>query len=224
MHHLFVLENRSKDPTTGSWTDKGRIADPEADHFAIDGTVFKYHKDHYLLWKGHASTTDNTSGIYIARMKNPWTLGSARVLITTPTYAWEGRVNEGPEILKNKKGQVFLIFSAMGCGTDNYKLGMVTLKKGGDPLNPSDWTKDNEPLFTKYPAHHAYGPGHNGFFKSPDGTENWIIYHANPKSGQGCDGHRSPRIQKFTWNEDGTPNFGRPVDINTPIPVPSRGE
>jgi hypothetical protein len=25
----------------------------------------------------------------------------------------------------------------------------------------------------------AYGPGHNGFFLSKDGTQNWLVYHAN---------------------------------------------
>jgi GH43 family beta-xylosidase len=54
-------------------------------------------------------------------------------------------------------------------------------------------------------------PGHNGFFKSPNGTEDWIVYHAWPTSaGQGAGGERSARAQKFTWNSDGTPNFGSP--------------
>ena len=88
-------------------------------------------------------------------------------------------------------------------------------------MNPADWTKTPTPVFTKNPSASAYGPGHNSFFKSPDGTEDWIIYHANAQSGQGCGDFRSPRIQKFTWNADGTPNFGTPVAINTPIPKPS---
>src|SRR5687768_17374584 len=33
----YVLENPSPDPTTGTWTDKGRIADFSTDVFAIDG-------------------------------------------------------------------------------------------------------------------------------------------------------------------------------------------
>ena len=42
-----------------------------------------------------------------------------------------------------------------------------------------------------------------------------------PAAGQGCGDNRSPRIQKFTWNADGTPDFGTPVPINTLIKVPS---
>ncbi|MEJ3745823.1 family 43 glycosylhydrolase [Actinomycetes bacterium KLBMP 9797] len=59
-------------------------------------------------------------------------------------------------------------------------------------------------------ANGVYAPGHNGFFKSPDGTEDWIVYHANDSAGGGCDMNRSTRARKFTWNADGTPNFGTP--------------
>jgi hypothetical protein len=70
-------------------------------------------------------------------------------------------------------------------------------------------------------ASNAYGPGHNGFFKSPDGTEDWIIYHARNLPNGGDGNARNPRIQRFTWNTDGTPNFGEPVPINTPLKRPS---
>ena len=42
------------------------------------------------------------------------------------------------------------------------------------------------------------------------------MYHANNLVGQGCGDSRNPRIQKFTWNADGTPNFGTPTPINVP--------
>jgi GH43 family beta-xylosidase len=29
----------------------------------------------------------------------------------------------------------------------------------------------------------VYAPGHNSFFTSPDGKEDWILYHANTKPG-----------------------------------------
>lgn len=64
----------------------------------------------------------------------------------------------------------------------------------------------------------AYGTGHNGFFKSPDGTEDWIIYHARNAPGGGG---RNARIQKFTWNTDGSPDFGIPAKIGYPVEKPS---
>jgi GH43 family beta-xylosidase len=223
---MFVLENTSADPWQGTWADKGKIADAAADFFAIDATVFEHNANRYILWSGHASATDKTQRLYIARLSNPWTMATSRVAISSPQYTWEmigapPAVNEGPEILKGPTGKVFLVYSASGCWTDDYALGMMTLKDGGDPMNPADWTKTTTPVFTKSPANGAFGPGHNAFFKSPDGTEDWIIYHANPSAGLQCGDARSPRIQKFTWNADGTPAFGQPVPINTKIRRPS---
>jgi GH43 family beta-xylosidase len=223
----FVLENSASDPITGTWVDKGKIFDPAADYFSIDGTVFTHNASSYFLWSGHASATDNNQHIYIARMSNPWTLETSRTLISSPQLAWETQgsppaVNEAPEILKNAAGKLFLIYSASGCWTDDYTLGMLSLKDGGNPLIASDWTKTATPVFSKNTSGFAFGPGHNSFFKSADGTEDWIIYHANPQAAQGCADFRNPRMQKFTWNADGTPNFGSPININTAIKIIER--
>ncbi|ETZ23656.1 family 43 glycosylhydrolase [Pedobacter sp. V48] len=223
---MFVLENSNTDPTKGTWIVKGQIRDNNADFFAIDATVFSNNGKNYIIWSGHISATDNTQRLYIAQLADqPWKMATARAEISTPTYDWEKiglpHVNEGPEILTNKNGRTFLIFSASGCWTDDYSLGMISLKENGDPLKPADWTKTDKPVFTKKPESGAYGPGHNSFFKSPDGTEDWILYHANPRAGLACSNDRSPRMQKFSWNADGTPNFGEPVKIDTPILKPS---
>jgi GH43 family beta-xylosidase len=66
-------------------------------------------------------------------------------------------------------------------------------------------------LFSKSPANGVFAPGHNGFFTSADGHENWIIYHANSAPGWGCTGRRAPRIQAFPFDSRGFPMFGQPV-------------
>jgi GH43 family beta-xylosidase len=221
---LFVLENTSADPTQGTWVDKGQVKDPAADFWAIDGNVFNYNGNNYLLWSGHATETDRTQRIYIAQLQNPWTLALGRVEISTPTFSWEkigSPVNEGPEVILNPAGKPVLIFSASGCWTDDYSMGMSILKDGGNPLTASDWVKSPDPVFTKSPDNGAYGPGHCAFFKSRDETENWILYHANSSPNQDCANFRNPRIQKFTWNSNGTPNFGTPVRVNLAITKPS---
>lgn len=223
----FVLENTATDPFEGTWTEKAQIADASANFYAIDGTVLEYNNKDYFIWSGWQSATNaNQQRLYIARMLNPWTLESPRTLISAPTYSWEKNgalpeVNEGPEALINPAGSVFITYSASGCWTDDYALGLISLKENGDPLNATDWTKTPTPVFVKKPENGAFGPGHNSFFKSPDGTEDWIIYHANSSSGLGCGDARNPRMQKFTWNADGTPNFGEPVKINSPVKKPS---
>jgi GH43 family beta-xylosidase len=222
----FVLENSSADPTSGTWTEKGQISDPASDLFAIDGTTFNYNGKSYFIWSGHETTSDITQHIYIASMSNPWTLSTQRQKIASPTFDWEKRgappaINEAPQIVKGPTAKIFLIYSASGCWTDDYTLGMLTLKEGGDPLKAADWTKTPTPIFSKNTTGGVFGPGHNSFFKSLDGKEDWIIYHANNSPAQGCNDFRNPRMQKFTWNANGTPNFGMPVSISLPIQKPS---
>jgi GH43 family beta-xylosidase len=118
-------------------------------------------------------------------------------------------------------GRHFLIYSANGCWTDFYSLGMLEAPASADLLKPDGWKKYPQPVFVYSPEGHAYAPGHNGFFESPDSREDWIIYHANSEPGQGCGGHRSPRIQRFEWNADGAPAFGKPIATGTPLAPPS---
>jgi GH43 family beta-xylosidase len=66
-----------------------------------------------------------------------------------------------------------------------------------------------------------YGPAHNGFFKSPDSSEDWIVYHANSNAADGCWTRGTTRVRRFDWNADGTPNFGTPLPLATDVRVPS---
>ncbi len=98
---------------------------------------------------------------------------------------------------------------------------MLTAAPGADLADPASWTKSPLPVFKKSVKNGVYAPGHNGFFKSPDGREDWIIYHANGDPGMKCTKRRAPRIQKFDWTAAGTPDFGEPVPSDTPLAAPS---
>lgn len=227
-HRMYVIENKDPDPLTNNWVFKGKVADP-TDKWAIDATVFQHKKKLYMIWAGWKGDQNVSQNLYIARLKNPWTVKGKRVQLSAPTYDWEKRgsggglpkVNEGPEILKSPMGRLFLVYSASGCWTDHYSLGMLSLKIGGQPMKADDWIKSDHPVFASAPKIGVYAPGHNGFFKSPDGREDWIIYHANDKPGQGCGRFRSPRMQRINWNADGTPDFGLPVKTGQMLAVPS---
>src|SRR5947209_4078212 len=230
-HRIWVIENASADPFEGEWTFKGKLADP-ADKWAIDVSVFENAGKLYFIWSGWEGDENGTQSIYIARLKDPWTVGGPRVRISTPQYPWEKvgdtpgdgmphvDVNEGPEVLKHD-GKLFLIYSASGCWTDYYTLGEAIASVDSNLLDPRSWKKVPHPVFSESPEAHAYGTGHNGFFKSPDGKQDWIIYHANPEPHQGCGRLRSPRAQPFTWKTDGTPDFGKPIPLDQPILRPS---
>jgi len=217
--HIFVLENAAADPLSGHWIDRGML---NTGHSGIDGTVFS---DHHKLYFVYSAYVGRDSDLVIALMIDPWTLSSRQADIAQPTHAWErqgGRqILEAPEYLRGRHGRRILVYSASACWSDSYSLGMMTAAPGADLLDPASWTKSSQPVFKTSPQNGVYAPGHNGFFTSPDGKEDWIIYHANAGPGQHCDNRRSPRIQKFSWNSDGTPNFGEPQPIAVPLPAPS---
>jgi len=100
-------------------------------------------------------------------------------------------------------------------------LGLLTFTGKRNILDAASWTKTPTPVFSTSVKDSVFAPGHNSFFKSPDGKEDWILYHANPRPGMGCGNGRSPRAQKFSWNADGSPNFGTPVKSGLALPVPS---
>lgn len=219
-HRIYVLESRTNDPW-GEYDYKARAFDENNDGWAIDATVFRLNGKLYMVWCGHVP--DNGNGLYIAPMSNPWTISGKRVLISQVDYDWEKvryPVNEAPEILQ-RNGKTFLIYSACDTGTPDYALGLLTFS-GGDPLSINSWKKSPQPVFSQYSGEdgNVFGPGHNGFFKSPDGREDWIIYHGKETGEYTYRGRRS-RAQKFTWNADETPNFGRPIPTGKTLKSPS---
>ena len=242
-HRIWVVENDNPDPLLGEWRMKGKVAD-STDRWAIDATVFEEGSRLLMIWSGWEGDGNGQQNLYIAELADPWTVKSPRVRISTPELPWEKvgdltarrdaeenpgldslnpphvDVNEGPEILRHQ-GNLFVIYSAGGCWTDYYSMGMLTARGGSNLLDPSSWTKNPIPVFWQSPKAKAYGTGHGSFFRSPDGTEDWMLYHANSEPGQGCGRNRVPRAQRFGWNPDGTPNFGRPVEVGRPLPPPS---
>jgi GH43 family beta-xylosidase len=233
-HRLYVLENSSHDPLEGEWILKGQVGD-QTNKWAIDGSVFENHGQLYMIWSGWEGEANGQQNIYIAKMENPYTITGERVKVSSPEFEWEKfgdlhdannpphvNVNEGPEILQHGN-KLFLVYSASGCWTDHYALGMLTAKSSANLMDPKSWKKSAQPVFQTSKENSVYAPGHNSFFKSPNGKEDWIIYHANPAPGCGCGNKRSPRMQKITWKKDGSPDFGIPVKIETPLPVPAAG-
>jgi GH43 family beta-xylosidase len=228
-HQTWVLQSSGDDPL-GPYTLHGPLYtgdDPgmaAASRWAIDMTVFELNHRLFAIWSGWQDDRD-IQYLYIAPMKDPITMAAPRVRIcANDNYLWErvdermeGRgLNEAPEILQHE-GRTFLAYSCSGSWQPSYKIGMLELRSGGDPLRPGDWEKFPEPVFQSNKS--TFGVGHNSFVKSPDGTEDWIVFHAKWSRSDGW--QRTVFVQPFHWNADGTPDFGAPVAAGQPLPLPA---
>lgn len=215
---VYVLENTSADPTMGNWTEKGELVVPghgnTSRYFALDATTFEHQGTRYLVWAQVPPGGD--SSLYIAETTTPWSIDHDTVtMISEPIYAWERQghnVNEGASVLK-RNGRIFMTYSASA--TDqNYAIGLLTADENANLLDKNSWAKNPEPVFRSNTSTSQYGPGHSSFTVSEDGTQDILIYHARDYaeiSGEPLyDPNRHTKGKVFTWNSDGTPNFGVP--------------
>ncbi|GIM94294.1 family 43 glycosylhydrolase [Paractinoplanes toevensis] len=214
----YVLESSGNDPM-GPYTYKGQLNVQSGNGWAIDGSVATINGANYFFY---SSWVGSLQSLFVAPMSNPWTVSAYGTRISYPTYSWEmvgGNTEEAPYVVQHN-GVSYLTFSASSCNTPDYKLGMLTLT-GSNPLAASSWTKKSTAIFQRSDANSVYGPGGQGFFNSPDGSETWMVYHANESTTQGCGGTRTTRIKKVTWNSDGSPNLGTPDKLSTSLTAPA---
>jgi GH43 family beta-xylosidase len=178
-----VLKCLGNDPFNGQWEECGRLRSPEADDWSIDGTVLQQNGKLYFIWSCETPDNMKMQKLLISEMADPTTLVGPRAEISRPSFAHERRgnpkviedVNEGPQVLQHA-GKTFLIYSCSFCGTRHYNLGMLMCAETADPMIPANWSKSSVSVFLE--GNGLYGTGHCSFTKSPDGTEDWLVYHA----------------------------------------------
>ncbi|MEH7308202.1 family 43 glycosylhydrolase, partial [Neobacillus drentensis] len=200
-HMATVLESVTDDPQ-GEYVDKGAIYTGENGVYkqANDFTVFDYNGQLYAVWGTLGS--GEPIGPAIAPMDNPYTITANRSFLP-------GGGGEGPRVLQ-KDGKVFITVSEGDYASNDYRLSYFT-NSDGDILNEDSWTRTNNVFVA---TSDVSGPARAGFVKSADGKEDWMIYHSRVYQDTGRNWWRQVNIKKFGWNEDGTPNFGKPVSSN----------
>ena len=223
-----VLRSKTDD-VFSEYEDMGQLYtgdnpdDAASNVWAIDMTILEHKDKLYAIWSGwiKQETTDATQQhLYICEMENPWTMKGKRVKLSSPVEVWETggplNLNEGPEILKNGD-KVFVIYSCRESWLVQYRQGMLQLiNPDGNLLDSANW-KNSGPVFEG--NEQVFGVGHCSFVKSPDNTEDWIVYHSKKSTTPGWD--RDVRMQPFKWNADGTPNFGAAIPAGKAISLPS---
>lgn len=211
----YVLECQGSDPIRDPWIEKGKMqAAPEDEFsfqaFSLDATVFQVKDVWYYVWAEKVGVGRQISNLYIAKMKNGYSLETTQVLLTTPDYDWERRgfwVNEGPAVIM-RDGKIFLTYSASDTGV-NYCMGMLTADADSDLLDPRSWTKERWPVLKSDDAKGVYGPGHNSFTTDAAGRD-ILVFHARTETEIVGDPLYNPNrhamLQPIRW-ENGRPVF-----------------
>jgi len=209
-HRTYVLENDAENPLDGRFTEKAKL-DTGWETFTLDATQFICDGQAYLVWAQRDMDIPGNSNLYIAKLRNPWTLELPATLLSKPEMDWECQgflVNEGPAVLEHN-GRLFLTYS--GSATDErYAMGMLTAQKGSDLTRAESWTKSTVPVMVSEPENELFGPGHNSFTKDETGAD-ILVFHARPYPGfHGTalsDPNRHTYIRTIRYDDRGYPVF-----------------
>lgn len=208
----YIIKSETSDPF-GNYGKAVKLG-LSPDYRSIDATFMDYNGRQYVIWAGWPNEMHTAfwqQNLYITELEtgDPTKVkadsGGERNLISEPKAAWErnsASQNEGPCLVYAPDGTPVLLFSASYSASDCYCIGYLKMT-GDDPVKQSSWEKCDKPLMeTDLLKTDVISPGHNSVVKSPDGTEDWIVYHAAKHSGAGWS--RTVRLQKLIW-EGNTP-------------------
>ncbi|MBP5770761.1 MAG: glycoside hydrolase family 43 protein [Bacteroidaceae bacterium] len=226
-HQLYVIENTGDDPMQGTWQLRGPLQTNEDWNFGIHPNVLSVGGELYLFWSGWPKrrVEHETQCIYIARLSDPWTVASERVMLSRPEYEWERQwinpdgsrsaypiyVNENPQALLSPDGRhVHLYYSASGIWTRYHVLGALSAPANANLLDPGVWTKAPEPVLVDTAV---YGASNicvvPDTVSSSDASRALLLYDALWME----DGHeqRSVFLKTISWTDDGQPVFCQPT-------------
>lgn len=237
-----VLRAKTSDPM-GEWEDlgilytgdeytPGIVTTKDNTTWAIDLTTFVLNGQRYAVWSGLPDDVSSEQMLYIAKMDNPYTISSNRVMISRPDQPWElinSKINEGPAFLRSPDGKkAFIVYSSNGSWTKYYRLAYLMIDTDKDPMVAANWQKSPNEVFYRCDESPVSGPtdgvngvGHCCFTKSADETEDWIVYHTKKRNDPSYDSGRAMYINKIDWDENGMPVFGTPPGYNELLLLPS---
>lgn len=225
---IYVIENKEANPFKGSFRLKSRLDTGSEDCIAIHPNILETRGCRYVLWSGwdEPRKFEEKQNLYIARLSDPWTLDGHRVKISEPEFEWErqcvGRdgnnvaypiyVNESPCAIESPDHSRQLLFYSASFNITPYRcIGMLSMDASADPMDPSSWVKCPEPVFRMSEQNGIYSVGCPCFVPSPDGEELYLCYQAANSAKNTVRSNKDFRIQKVSWNPDGTLDLGVPV-------------
>ncbi|MCD7970594.1 MAG: glycoside hydrolase family 43 protein [Alistipes sp.] len=238
-HQLYVLTNNSGDPLDGEFGMLGRLVTDSENNWAIHAHVFEHAGHWYITWTGWETPRifAENQCIYIARLADPQTLATGRVKISQPEYEWERQwvepdgnsqtsypvyVNEAPFFFCNQMtDRAYIYYSASATWTPYYAVGQLSAPKDSELLDPASWRKEPVPVFSASKEANLYSTGPVCIVPSPDGTEYYLIYAARPEQLRAFFPPKNVYMQPITFDGNGTPDLGKPLDPETRLKKPS---
>jgi len=217
-HHIWVLSCPDPDPMTGHFSILGKIVTDPDDNWATYPYAFEYKGELYLLWSGWERRREfmETQRLYIARLADPCTLASERVLISSPDLEWERQwiqqdgksytrypvfVNEAPFFFAPPESDhVWILYSASANWTAHSAIGALHTDKKNDLLDATAWKKLPAPLLRSDADENAFGPSWPYVTCSPDGSSWYLLYSVQNKAE--IPYYRMPHAQAIQAGKD----------------------
>ncbi len=209
--HVMALREGGNPSRREDWSAPKRVVKADGSdiceagkEITLDMTVFDWEGEYYAIWSQRQFLPkDLGAWLYIAKInpKEPWKLASEPVVLLKPDYGWSNNhtfVVEGPFALP-KEDILYITFSGAAVDT-SYVVGLLSIPKGKDLLEPKNWKQGNYPILTARSVEGEYGTGHNAYVTDEEGTV-WNTYHARP----GVEGVRSSGIRRVHFDIDGEP-------------------
>jgi GH43 family beta-xylosidase len=213
-HRMYAICCKDANPLTGVWSAPEQIH-TRWDTFCLDATVFRHRDRWYYLWAQKHPDIPGNSNLYLSRMRDHLTLEGEPVMLSCPEYGWECRgfsVNEGPGVLFHGE-RLFVTYSSSATDA-NYAVGLLWIDLADDFMAPANWHKSPGPVFVSCHADSVFGPGHNSFTRSEDGSSDMLVYHARTyteiEGDPLWDPNRHTFMKEVRWTDSGFPDFGRP--------------
>lgn len=209
--HVMELREGGNPSCKEDWSEPKRVVCPDGSdlceagkEITLDMTCFEWEGDYYVIWSQRQFLPkDLGAWLYIAKLnpQEPWKLLTDPVVLLKPDYGWSNNhtfVVEGPFALP-RENKLYVTFSGAAIDT-SYVVGLLSIEKGKDLLQPENWKQGNYPILTARSVESEYGTGHNAYVTDEDGTV-WNTYHARP----GVEGVRSSGIRRVHFDIDGAP-------------------
>ncbi len=214
--HGFRIRVATSDSPEGPYTDTGSpLTDVLKNNFAIDSTAFRDDDGQWYLFYAtdfydSDATTFRGTALVVDRLKSMTELEGHPQTVMRAHWQWQlylrhrlmGGVRadwytlEGPAVIKHD-GKYYCFYSGGNYANDTYGVDYLVADHIDGP-----WRETGEfrgPQIMRTVPGKVIGPGHNGLVSSPDGKQDYIVYHAWNKAMT----RRQLWVDPLMWTEHG---------------------